>query len=236
MRSRPRAVRGRRGSAGRVPRSSALLVAPSSGSSRNAQALRSNGRSPAAAGGRPAMNSGRLGMRHPHVDAVGAARRRARPASTLAAPTTIGASVAARTTAICAADVAVAVGHRRRAAGCRARRASRAHFVPGRVPAPMPSVIRPPLIRCTLLAARPSSAGRRLFDVGHQRAETDRVVHAAERAEQGERLQHRAVAADHRPVEVVEHPGGAVALVLGAADGVAQRRPVVGARRCTGCR
>ena len=88
---------------------------------------------------------------------------------------------------------------------------------------------RQPATADPLHAARGERQQRRVTvgDVGHERAEPDRRRRRRERAEQRERLEHRSVAAEHRPVEVVEHPRGRVAVVLGLPDGVAQRRPVV---------
>ena len=71
--------------------------------------------------------------------------------------------------------------------------------------------------------------GMAVGDVGHQRAQTDRGRRHGQRAEQREALEHRPVALDHLAVEVIEHPRGVVSVGLGVHDGVAERRPVVGA-------
>ena len=72
-------------------------------------------------------------------------------------------------------------------------------------------------------------SGMTICNVGHERAEADRVRRGGEGAEQREAFEHRPVALDRGAVEVVEHPGGVIPLGFGTHDGVAKKRPVIGA-------
>ena len=103
----------------------------------------------------------------------------------------------------------------RRCSGMSRATCSPLHLLVGDVPAPSPR--RQPAAADPLHARRRRGEHRRMpvGDVGDQRAEPDRGRRLGECAEQREAFQHRPVALDHRPVEVIEHPRGVVPLGLG---------------------